>query len=114
MNSRTLTFQTLFAASLATLIPCCTAQQTYVGRFDLYGGFTYLESPNINLAERGFHFQAGLRPRSWYTLGFDYSISTGHTDLAPKTLTTALQQQIGGQLAQLVALGRIPPTYSLV
>jgi hypothetical protein len=64
----------LFAAPLAF-------GQQYVGRFDVYGGFMYLESPHINLAERGFHLQAGVRAKTWYSLGFDYSINTGHTTL---------------------------------
>ncbi len=98
---------------LALFTPALFAQQTYVGRFDLYGGFSYLESPHINLAERGFHFQAGIRPRSWYSLGFDYSVSTGHTNLGPALLTTSLQQQLGSQIAALIAAHVIPPTYSL-
>ncbi|MFL6463919.1 MAG: hypothetical protein ACJ73N_05870 [Bryobacteraceae bacterium] len=46
----------LFAAPLAF-------GKQYVGRFDVYGGFMYLESPYINLAERGFHLQAGVRAK---------------------------------------------------
>ncbi len=96
----------LFAASFAF-------GQQYVGRYDVYGGFMYLDSPHINLAERGFHMQAGVRPTTWYSLGFDYSIETGHTNLTPSLLTTGLQQQLGTQLQQLAALGKIPPGYSL-
>ena len=91
-----------------------SAQQTYVGLFDVYGGFTYLDSPNINLQQRGFHIQAGVNPRTWLALGFDYSRLTGHTDITPDQLTTALQQQLGGQIAGLIAAGVIPPNYSLV
>lgn len=98
---------------LALFASATFAQQDYVGRFDLYGGFTYLESPHINLAERGFQFQFGYRPRSWYTLGFDYSVSTGHTALSPNLLTTSLQQQLGTQIGGLIAAGVIPPTYAL-
>ncbi len=98
--------------SLALLAPVANAQQDYVGRFDLYGGFAYLESPHINLAERGFQFQFGFRPANWYTLGFDYSVSTGHTSLGPNLFTTSLQQQLGAQLGPLVAAGIIPPTYT--
>jgi hypothetical protein len=87
--------------------------QDYVGRYDVYGGFTYLGSPDINLAQRGFHFQTGFRPRRWLSLGFDYSISTGHTSLSGSYLTTQLQQQLGAQLAALAAAGQVPPGYSL-
>jgi hypothetical protein len=88
-------------------------QQSYVGRYDLYAGYTYLNSPHISLGESGFHLQAGVRPTNWYSLGFDYSISTGDTTLTPNLLTTALQTQLGAQFAQLVAAHVIPPNYQL-
>lgn len=91
-----------------------SAQQSYVGLFDLYGGFAYLNSPNINLQQRGGHLQAGVNARSWLAFGFDYSRLTGHTDITPGQLTTALQQQLGGQIAGLIAAGVIPPNYALV
>jgi hypothetical protein len=47
------------------------------------------------------------------SIGFDYSISTGDLTLTPNLLTTALQQQLGAQLAQLIKAGVIPPTYML-
>lgn len=89
--------------------------QTYVGRYDVYGGFTYLDSsnPTLNLAQRGFHLQTGFRPRRWMSLGFDYSVSQGHASLGASALTTQLQQQLGGQLQALIAAGQVPPTYVL-
>src|SRR5262249_26318103 len=33
------------------------SQQTYVTRFDLFTGYTYLDSPKVNLGEHGFHTQ---------------------------------------------------------
>ncbi len=88
-------------------------QQSYVGRYDVYAGYMYLNSPHISLAEPGFHMQIGVRPTTWYSLGFDYSVGTGDTTLTPNLLTTALQTQLGAQLGQLVAAGVIPPTYKL-
>lgn len=102
---------------LAVWVLCVTPSvfgQQYVGRYDVYGGFLYFDSPHINLAERGFHLQTGVRMKTWYSLGFDYSTDTGHTTLGPHLLTTALQQQLGSQLQQLAAAGIIPPGYSLV
>jgi hypothetical protein len=104
----------LVALSPAVFAPQASAQQSYVGLFDLYGGFSYLDSPNINLAQRGFHLQAGVNPRTWLALGFDYSRLTGHTDITANQLTSALQTQLGTQIAGLEALGIIPPNYSLV
>lgn len=98
----------LFLASHAA------AQQSYVGRFDGFTGFTFLNSAKVNLSERGFQMQFGYRPKTWYTLGFDYSVATGHSDFTPGLLTTALQGQLGSQFAQLAAAGAIPAGYSLV
>ena len=89
------------------------AQQTYVGRYDLYAGFAFLDSPHINLWERGFQTQAGYRMRSWLTLGFDYSVVTGHTSLTPDLLTDSVRQQLAGFFTQLAAAGRLPPGYAL-
>ena len=57
--------------------------------------------------------QAGVRLRSWLSFGFDYSVYTGHTSLGTNLFTTALQQQLNGQIAQLIALGRLPANYTL-
>lgn len=88
-------------------------QEPYIGRYDAYAGFIYLDSPHIHLSERGFHTQVGVRMKTWYSVGFDYSVSTGHTSLTPNLLPTALQQQLGGTFAQLAAAGQIPPGYAL-
>jgi hypothetical protein len=107
-------FRALVGTSMLLLASAAFAQQTYVGRFDAYGGFAYLDSPKINLSERGFQMQVGFRPTNWYTLGFDYSIASGHTDLTPALLTSSLQTQLGTEFAQLAGAGRIPPGYALV
>ena len=89
-------------------------QQSYVGRYDAFVGYTYLNSPQISLGENGFHLQVGLRPKTWYSLGFDYSVSTGMGAITPDLLTSSLQQQLGAVLAQLEAQGKVPPGYKLV
>ena len=89
-------------------------QQTYISRFDQFDGYTYLNSPLVSLAENGFHTQFGVRPVPWLALGFDYSVSKGDLSLTPSLLTTQLQQSLGAELQQLVALGAIPATYQLV
>jgi len=89
-------------------------EQSYVSRYDLFAGYTFLDSPHISLFENGFHCQFGVRPKTWYSLGLDYSVSTGSLTLTPSLLTVALQQQLGGEFAQLEAAGLIPPGYSLV
>jgi len=89
-------------------------EQEYVTQFDAFAGYAFLDSPHINLFENGFATQVGFRPKTWYSFGFDYSISTGDMTLVPSLLPTALQQQLGAQLGQMVAAGMIPPTYKLV
>ena len=94
-------------------VPAIRGQQSYVGRYDVYAGFIYLDSPKLSLGERGFHTQTGIRLREWCSLGFDYSISSGVAAFTPDLFPTALQQQLGALLKQLIAAGRIPPSYTL-
>ena len=88
-------------------------QQAYVSRYDAFAGYTFLDSPHVGLFENGFQFQVGVRPRTWFSLGFDYSISVGDLALTPNLLTSALQQQLGAQLQQLAAEGLLPTGYML-
>ena len=89
------------------------AQQDYVGRFDLFNGFTWFDSPSANLEERGYHLQAGINARTWLALGFDYSVVTGNLTLVPSLLKPALQTQIASQIAALEAAGVVPPGYQV-
>ncbi len=104
------------AVPLLVLLLAATAwgQQTYVTRFDLFTGYTYLNSPHVGLAENGFHTQFGVRVIRWMSLGFDYSVAQGDLTLTPDLLLTSLQQTLGAQLAQLAAAGKLPPGYQLV
>ena len=104
-----------FTAPFALLLLAFPAfsQQDYVTRFDAYGGYAFLDSPHINLFENGFATQIGFRPKTWYSVGFDYSISTGDLSLTPDLLPTALQQSLGAKLGQLAAAGMLPPGYKL-
>ena len=88
-------------------------QQEYVGRYDAYVGYAYLNSPHISLNSSGVHLQTGLRIKSWLSTGFDFSDSSGRGLLTPNLLTDALQQTLGAQLKQLAALGMLPSGYSL-
>ena len=96
----------LAPALMALLASGARAQQTYVTRFDAFAGYTFLDSPHVSLFENGFHFQAGVRPTTWYSIGFDYSITAGDLTLTPDLLTTKLQQELAGF--------PFPPNYSLV
>ena len=101
---------------LLALLPaiCALAQQTYVTRFDLFTGYTYLNSSNVSLAEHGFQTQFGVRPWTWMSLGFDYSVSQGDLTITPNLLLPALQQSIGTELGYLASIGQVPPGYQLI
>jgi len=90
------------------------AEQSYVTRYDAFAGYSYLSSPKISLTGHGVQLQAGYRPRTWYSIGFDYSNFSGDLTLTPNLLPTELQQSLGKQLAYLAAVGKLPAGYSLV
>ena len=50
----------LLATSVLLISSSAFAQQSYVGRFDAYAGYMYLDSPHIKLAENGFHTQVAV------------------------------------------------------
>jgi len=102
----------LLVLSLVLAVPAL-AQQDYVGRWDVYGGFTSIMRPSLSLTEAGFNLQAGYRPSGWLTMGFDYSIGTGSNTLEPGMLIPSLAGQLGAQLGQLVQAGVIPASYKL-
>ena len=102
----------LLVASLF-LAPYALGQQSYVGRWDAYGGFMHLMQPSINLAEPGFNLQVGIRLTNWVTGGFDYTVGTGHNILEPGMLIPSLQKQLSMQLSELAAMGLVPPGYKL-
>jgi len=104
----------LLIAAVLLLASAAFGQQTYVTRYDAYAGYAFLDRPHINLFENGFSAQAGVRVKTWYSLGFDYTMGKGDLNLTPDLLPTALQQQLAAQLGQLVHAGIIPATYSLV
>ncbi|RXS93494.1 hypothetical protein ESZ00_18290 [Silvibacterium dinghuense] len=91
-----------------------SAQQDDVRRYDLFAGFTGFETPELNLAERGFHMQSGVNLRGWLSAGFDYSVVTGHNALTPNLLKSSLQQELTLELEELAEEGLIPANYQLV
>ena len=103
----------IFSLLLLLLASSSFAQQTYVTRYDFYAGYAFLDSPKISLFESGMQMQIGYRPRTWYSLGFDYSVTGGDLKVTPELLPVALQQSLGAQLAALAAAGRLPAGYAL-
>ena len=101
LTTRHVAGRILLVACVLVLASTAFGQQVYVGRFDAFAGFAYLNSPHVKLAEKGFHAQAGVRVFRWLSLGFDYSRSTGDLTLTPELLTSTVQ----AQLAQIEKIG---------
>lgn len=123
MEEKLMILLKLQSASLALLVVAVTvlmslqlanAQQTDVPQYSIFNGFSYFETPALNLAERGYHLQVGRNLRSWVALGFDYSIVTGHNSLTPDQLKPSLQQELQTEIQFLISVGLLPPGYQLV
>jgi hypothetical protein len=110
-----------FTASLLLMAPSLVAQQPppaeqpagqpYVGRFVLYAGYLYLDSPHISLSEPGIHIQAGMRWSRHISVGFDYSRGTGTTTVGLNLATPALENRFGPIVAGFIAAGILPANY---
>lgn len=103
--------------ALLTQLPAASAQQDYVGRYDLYTGFSDLYTPGLNkINQKGFHLQAGINNNRWLSTGFDYSVQTGNTTLVPSFASPAIVAGIT-QLYEEYALtdgeAGLPPTYAV-
>ncbi len=88
-----------------------SGQQTYVTQFDVYGGYGFLDSPKVNLFEQGFAAQAGFRPKTWLSLGVDYTYASGDLKITPDQLLPALQANLQAGIAGGIKAGLLPPTY---
>jgi hypothetical protein len=101
MQRQLRSFKPAGSSTILTLV-CATVlagvaagEQTYVTRYDAFAGYAYLNSPKINLTAKGIHFQIGVRPSKWYSIGFDYSNVSGNLTLTPDLLPTSLQDNLG-------------------
>ncbi|HMK21491.1 MAG TPA: hypothetical protein VK466_04105 [Terriglobales bacterium] len=88
---------------LATMI--CSSQQTDIRQFTLISGYSYLHTPSLNLAQRGYNFDFAQNVRPWLSIGFDFSGFTGGSTLLPSYLNA----ETLGKLAQILPPG-IPPS----
>ena len=88
--------RTLMIVALFLFSSAAFAQQEYVPRYVGFTAYSYLNSPKLNLAERGFNAEGGVNATRWLAIGADYSIFNGHSSLGPQDLTPALQMQLAG------------------
>lgn len=98
---RRLSFCVLAFLLLTTLT--CFSQQREITQFTIIAGPSYLATPSLNLAQRGFNGDFAQNVRPWLSMGFDFSVFTGHTSLLPQYLNTATQARLGSALAPLPA-----------
>ena len=101
-----LTLAILFLLSLPL-----RGQQTDVPRFDVYGGYGFLNSPAVSLFEHGFATQFGFRPKSWVSLGVDYTFAAGDLKISTDQLLPSLQSQLQAGIAAGVKAGVLPASY---
>lgn len=76
----------------------CLSQQTDVRQFSVIAGYSYLATPSLNLAQRGFNGDFARNVRPWLSVGFDFSCFTGHSTLIPSYLNSATQAKLARML----------------
>ena len=86
-------------------IGTCFSQQEYVSRYSAFGAFSYLSTPSLNSAQRGFDGDFGVNLRSWLTLGDDFSYGSGSTTLLPNQLNAATRAKLAPYVPLFVAKG---------
>lgn len=106
-------YRFLLLAGTALLVHHADAQQESISRYDVYAGFASINSPALGLSQPGFHMQAGMNMRPWYSMGFDYSVGSGSEILRPDLLPSALQAQIAAAEQLYIAGGLLPADYQL-
>jgi hypothetical protein len=79
----------------------CFAQQSEIPQFAIVTGYSYLHTPSLNLAQRGFNGDIAVNYRPWMSLGFDFSAFNGGSTLLPSYLNSTTQQQLGTALRVL-------------
>ncbi len=88
----------------------CFSQQSEVLKYQVIGGYSYLHTPSLNLAQRGFNGDIATNVRPWLSMGFDFSVFTGYSTLLPNYLNSATQVKLAQALAQMgnPPIGGIP------
>ncbi len=95
----------LFILASVLLTPLtCFSQQEEITQFAIVTGYSYLHTPSLNLAQRGFNGDIAINYRPWMSLGFDFSTFAGGSTLLPSYLNSETQQKLG------TALRGLPPS----
>jgi len=87
-------FVCVLALFLLSTALTCFSQQTDIRQFTVFGAFSYLSTPSLNLTQRGFDGDFGYNARPWLTFGFDFSYNNGHSSVLPNYLNSATQAKL--------------------
>jgi hypothetical protein len=74
------------------------SQQSDIRQFSVIAGPSYLATPSLNLAQRGFNGDFAQNVRPWLALGFDFSTFSGDNTVIPKYLSAATQTKLAHML----------------
>jgi len=91
---------------VSTALPSFS-QQTDIRQFVVFGAYTYLATPSMNLPQRGFDGDLGYNYRSWLSFGFDFGYYTGRSSLQTGDLNPAFLATIPAGF--LHVLGEVAP-----
>lgn len=84
--------------TLILFVSLAAVAQDYVGRYDFFSGYSYMNSPDLSLTQHGYNLQGGLNLNRWLALGADYSWFDGNAKLNSSELDSTLQQQLHSTL----------------
>lgn len=74
------------------------SQQTEISQFSVISGYSYLATPSMNLAQRGFNGDIAQNVRPWLSIGFDFSVFSGYSTLVPSYLNASTQTRLASLL----------------
>ena len=107
--------KTLFVIAVFVLLASLSgfAQQDYVGRWEAYTGYSFFNTPSLNLFQNGFNGEFGTNVKPWLALGFDFSVFQGSNTQTPGMLNSGVQQELVQTITGGIQAGLIPPGYRL-
>ncbi len=110
---RRLSFCTFMLVVLCPL--SCFPQQTDIRQFSVIAGYSYLSTPSLNLAQRGFNGDVATNVRPWLSVGFDFSVFSGHNTILPTYLNSATQTKLAHMIPAGVPMSAVavPASISL-
>jgi hypothetical protein len=90
----------------------CFSQQPEIAQFNVVSGYSYLATPSLNLASRGFNGDIAQNVFPWMSIGFDFSAFTGHSTLLPSYLNSATQTKLGQLLPPGIPAAAVTVPYN--